>query len=238
MKSRMGPRYAGMAVASNVDRLAYFLDTKSRTAGDTYRHASTRGLALGLLASAIIHGGIAVSGLLDKLNVATPASRSTAFAARLNQAPPGTELGKKLNEPKPTETHWGPAAKAAPPPVFKVADNKKAKAAKKSAAAQADQPPAQSSLTEEQTSSKVSLSHLIGETLIYPLEAVKQGLEGMVILDVTLDASGSVSAAKVLDTSGHAILDDAAVAAAMRVFKMPEWANTSEILPVVFKLEP
>lgn len=45
----------------------------------------------------------------------------------------------------------------------------------------------------------------------YPLEARKQGLYGNVRMLVTILASGEVDSIKVLETSGHAVLDQAAV---------------------------
>lgn len=90
---------------------------------------------------------------------------------------------------------------------------------------------------EEYVEESRSLAHLIGDTLVYPLEAIQRGLEGVVILEVTIDQAGAVASAYVVDTSGHRILDDAALDAVFSFVELPEWAGRSELFPVIFRLE-
>jgi protein TonB len=43
----------------------------------------------------------------------------------------------------------------------------------------------------------------------YPLEAVRHGWEGDVIADLTVSPTGQVSSCKIIESSGHPVLDDA-----------------------------
>jgi protein TonB len=43
----------------------------------------------------------------------------------------------------------------------------------------------------------------------YPKEAVRHGWQGNVVVDITVSAEGQVSACKVVQSSGHQVLDDA-----------------------------
>jgi protein TonB len=73
--------------------------------------------------------------------------------------------------------------------------------------------------------------------LYYPEEAVRRGLEGEVRLLLILDADGRVLSAEVAASSGHAILDQAAEAAALAMGSLPEAGVRQLILPVVFSLQ-
>jgi protein TonB len=70
----------------------------------------------------------------------------------------------------------------------------------------------------------------------YPREAIERGLEGRVVLLLTLDAAGAVAAVEVASGSGHAILDAAAVQAAGRIGALPG-GRRQVLLPVEFRLE-
>ena len=70
--------------------------------------------------------------------------------------------------------------------------------------------------------------------LFYPPAAVLSGLEGEVLVQVTLDAGGDVVAARLERGSGHAILDEAALVAARTLKSLP--ASGQAVLPVRFKL--
>ncbi len=77
----------------------------------------------------------------------------------------------------------------------------------------------------------------LSQTLLYPPEAVRRGLEGEVVLMLELDAAGRVVAASVASGSGHAILDEAALAAARRIGALgPAVAGRAILLPVRFRL--
>lgn len=72
--------------------------------------------------------------------------------------------------------------------------------------------------------------------LIYPPEAIARGLEGEVILLLILDASGRVTSAEVARSSGHALLDQAALTAAQKIGALP--GNPKQtLLPLRFRLD-
>ncbi|MDP2793052.1 MAG: energy transducer TonB [Sulfurisoma sp.] len=70
----------------------------------------------------------------------------------------------------------------------------------------------------------------------YPREAVMRGIEGEALVNVTLDASGKVLEARIERSSGHAILDDAALSAALSLKSLPG-GGREVMLPVRFKLK-
>ena len=51
------------------------------------------------------------------------------------------------------------------------------------------------------------------QTWVYPSEAVRRGLQGKVKIEFTILKDGDLQAVKVLETSGHTILDDAVLEA-------------------------
>jgi protein TonB len=79
-------------------------------------------------------------------------------------------------------------------------------------------------------------SRQIAEHLLYPQEAIARGLEGEAQVLLFLDAAGNAVAARLERSSGHAILDDAAVLAAQTVRALPEGAPREVLLPVRFRL--
>ncbi len=75
---------------------------------------------------------------------------------------------------------------------------------------------------------------------VYPPEALRRGLDGRVVLRLTISAEGEVTKLTVAGSSGHAILDQAAVAAVSRWrFIAATWAGRpvswSARLPVHFR---
>lgn len=76
----------------------------------------------------------------------------------------------------------------------------------------------------------------LSDHLFYPPEAVAQGLEGEVILLLVLSDSGQLVSASVARSSGHALLDQAALAAARSIDALP--GNPRQTLfPVSFRLQ-
>lgn len=73
--------------------------------------------------------------------------------------------------------------------------------------------------------------------LFYPPEAIARGLEGEARLLLTLDDAGRVLEADIAASSGHAVLDRAAVAAAYAMGRLPAAGGRELILPVVFRLQ-
>jgi protein TonB len=76
----------------------------------------------------------------------------------------------------------------------------------------------------------------LAEHLYYPAEAIKAGLEGEVRLLLTLDASGAVQEADIAASSGHPILDQAALRAAYAMGRVDAGGKREMILPVTFRL--
>ena len=76
----------------------------------------------------------------------------------------------------------------------------------------------------------------ISRALLYPREAIEQGLEGEATVLLFLDESGNAIAARLEASSGHALLDDAAVRAARTLRGLPGSAPREALLPVRFRL--
>ena len=66
-----------------------------------------------------------------------------------------------------------------------------------------------------------SLRRRLYESLTYPAVARRRNLTGTVIVDVEIDASGKVGRVSVVDSSSHAMLDEAALDALRAVSRVP-----------------
>lgn len=76
----------------------------------------------------------------------------------------------------------------------------------------------------------------LSKHLFYPPDAVARGIEGEVILLLTLSASGQIESAEIARGSGHALLDQAALDAARHIGALP--GNPRQILfPLGFRLQ-
>jgi protein TonB len=77
----------------------------------------------------------------------------------------------------------------------------------------------------------------IARNVFYPPELVALGIEGEVRLIITLTEDGSIADVNIAASSGHPILDNAAIKAAYATGKL-SGANSRElILPVIFRLQ-
>jgi len=77
----------------------------------------------------------------------------------------------------------------------------------------------------------------IGDKLVYPPQARRAGIQGSTELVFTIHEDGSVSGVTVRASSGHAILDEAAVAAVFAAAPFPQSHSLMRIaIPVSFKL--
>jgi protein TonB len=77
----------------------------------------------------------------------------------------------------------------------------------------------------------------LSDTLLYPPQAVEQGLEGEVVLVLELGEGGRILEAAVASGSGHAVLDQAALRAARGLGSLsPGLAGRAILLPVRFRL--
>ncbi|MBW7901310.1 MAG: energy transducer TonB [Rhodocyclaceae bacterium] len=77
----------------------------------------------------------------------------------------------------------------------------------------------------------------LAEHLYYPPEAIARGLEGEVRLILALAADGGIDDVQLAASSGHAILDDAAIRAAFAMGRLPGVGVRELILPVIFRLQ-
>lgn len=86
------------------------------------------------------------------------------------------------------------------------------------------------------------IRELAAHTLEYPLRARRLGLEGRVVLAIRVDRRGRIVEITVRESSGHEILDDAAIAAA-RAIDLPappdgfDYNNAAIELPYLFRVE-
>jgi protein TonB len=76
----------------------------------------------------------------------------------------------------------------------------------------------------------------LARDLPYPAEAIERGLQGEALVLLFLDASGNAIAARLEASSGHALLDEAAVRAARQLRALPASAPREALLPVRFRL--
>ena len=81
----------------------------------------------------------------------------------------------------------------------------------------------------------VKATEQVARELYYPPEAIERGLQGDVLVMLFLDGSGKVIAARLETSSGHALLDDAALRAARSLSSLPG-APREALLPVRFRL--
>lgn len=167
---------------------------------------------------------LAISAALHAALVAVPPWRKDSKDAR----PAGNPLAATLRAPPP--------ARAAVPeqaPLFLPPERKAPRAAP------SPRPPVAAARTAPRPASGGALRQAlaqVAERLLYPPEAVARGLEGEVLVLVFLDESGTAVAARVERSSGHALLDDAAVAAARTLRSLPAEAPRETLLPVRFRL--
>ena len=163
--------------------------------------------------SLALHGALFLPALLES---AKPAPASPALQARL-RLPPAQE--------SPAE-----------PLLKNTLDEEKTEPLKQSPVQ-----PTQSTKTTVKAPSKKEIQaaqRKLSEHLFYPQEAVARGIEGEVRLILKLSPTGSVAEVSIAVSSGHAILDNAAIRAAYAMGRLTTGNNSGEmILPVVFRLQ-
>jgi periplasmic protein TonB len=80
------------------------------------------------------------------------------------------------------------------------------------------------------------LEKLQKEGNFYPAEAISQGLEGQVLILLIIDEGGNVVAARIEQSSGYQLLDNAALRAVRSIRSLPADAPKETLLPVRFSL--
>jgi protein TonB len=165
---------------------------------------------------------------LARLDAPTP--RSSSRAQVLNVALPETPAAPEIVPPLPVQPTLllpepAPRHPSAAKPVATARQQRET-------AAVAPSGPPQRLAGEAARQATQQLSR----ELFYPPEAVERGLEGEALVLLFLDASGNAIAARLESSSGHALLDDAAVKAARTLKSLPDSAPREALLPVRFRL--
>jgi protein TonB len=201
----------------------------STSGGPELPDRSLASLALALAASLLLHAALVT---LPRWKP-QPVPDTTSLTVRLAEAPPAV-----VAPPPPPPTPAAPPPEAAaesPPPEVtqppappRAAVRKSAREPERSRAPGREAPPpplvpvpppAPRPAPEPmpQRDLQAVYERLAQDDQLYPEEAIKRGLSGDVVLIVELDAAGRILGASVATSSGHRILDDAAVRAVRRL---------------------
>ncbi|WP_303785449.1 energy transducer TonB [Azovibrio restrictus] len=176
---------------------------------------------LSLVASLALHG----AGLIGLPRQEAPAAATPRPALHATLAPQPAALPPPL-----PELHLDPPEPAAPEPP--PASPRKERPLRKAPAG--GPPPGEAPLARE---ARRQIARLASRGDFYPLEAIHQGLEGEAWVQIFLDADGHVIAARIDRSSGHALLDQAALRAARALRSLPADGLEEAVLPVRFRLE-
>jgi protein TonB len=181
-----------------------------------------RALALSLvLHAAVLAGGLRLGALLPA--IARPSA--PALEVRLADPLPAPQPELLIREDNP------PRAAPEMKPAAKQVEKRLVRAPEP--AQRAATAPVAGELTGEAAR---KAREQIARELLYPLEAIERGLEGEVLVMLFLDEAGNAIAARVEASSGHAILDQAAVRAARTLRSLPASAPREALVPVRFRL--
>lgn len=85
-------------------------------------------------------------------------------------------------------------------------------------------------------SARQQIAELARQEGFYPLEAIQNRWQGEAWVRIFLDAQGQVIAARIETSSGHAILDEAALRAARSLKSLPANGLEDATLPIQFRL--
>jgi protein TonB len=86
------------------------------------------------------------------------------------------------------------------------------------------------------------IARTVHRKYVYPRNAIRAGLQGRVIVEIMVDGEGNITSRKVIQSSGHAVLDRAALEAISRIEKLPRppsalhWTARAMRLPFVYEL--
>lgn len=198
--------------------------------------ASDRRFLIALLASAFLHVVALLLGTqLHALWRTLPAAEETAprplLDARLlppsipdPEPEPATDdplLKNTLAKAQAIQPQPAPATEATPPP-------------KPLPAATVPAPP-KNAKTAPKVVHEAQLK--LAAHMFYPPAAIEQGLEGEVRILLKLAPDGSILEASIAASSGHPLLDQAGLGAALAMRRVPISGAEELILPVVFKLQ-
>ena len=170
-------------------------------------------LILALALSLAVHGGALILPDLLKRSPAAPPRPALQALLRLPPSPEPGPVEPVLKNTLDADTEEAPQATKPPPPQ--------------------PLPVSRSVARREMQAAQRKLS----EHLFYPSEAVAQGIEGEVRLILKLSADGAVLDVSIAASSGHALLDNAAIKAAYRMGSLTGASSREIILPVIFRLQ-
>lgn len=178
---------------------------------------SDRRLLPAFAASLLLHAAVLGHGAFRDLPRPPPA-RVLQATLRLPavEAPPAEALLKNTLDAEPAPP---PASAPEPPPPEKAAPS-------------AAPRPAKAEARQVRAAQKKLAAHLY-----YPEEAIARGLEGEVRLILSLAEDGSIGDVQLAASSGHALLDQAAIKAAFAMGRLPGVSARELILPVIFRLQ-
>ena len=168
-------------------------------------------LTIALVLSLALHGSLLLPDALKRFAAAPP--------------PPVLQAVLRL-PPKPEPTPAEPLLK-------NTLDTEEAPRIAKPPPAAAPQADRQTVIRREVKAAQKKLS----QHLYYPPEAIARGIEGEVRLLVTLSEDGSIADVNIAASSGHAILDNAAIKAAYAAGQLKGATSRELILPVIFRLQ-
>lgn len=172
-----------------------------------------RRLLAALALSLGVHGLPFVADLWPKPQT-TPRPPPLVAALR---PPPADDLQAPLHLPEPPKPAAAKASPAPPPPT-------PAKPAT----------PARAASWQDEVKRQLKKLDEAGE--LYPEAARSRGIEGQAVVLLVLDEGGNTVAARLEQSSGHALLDEAALRAARSLRSIPADAPRETLIPVRFRL--
>lgn len=182
-------------------------------------------LIFALALSLALHASLVFPELLGRLAAAPPrrALQATLRLPPMPETPPAEPLLKNTidTEQTPPKQQPPPAPKQQPPPALKP-------------------PPPATPPAKPKTAAKREVQvaqRKLSQHLFYPPEAVARGIEGEVRLIVKLSADGAVENVSIAASSGHPLLDNAAIKAAYAMGRLTGATSRELILPVIFQLQ-
>lgn len=171
-----------------------------------------RRLCLALACSLLLHALPFLAGLQPHPKAAAAPNRP--LEARLLPPPPAPP---PLVLPEPPKPAPAPAARKPPQP------------------AKARPRPRETAQAIAGAAREQAMQQLARQ-LLYPEEAIARGLEGEAVVFLVLNEAGDVVAARIEQSSGHRILDDAALRAVRSLKSLPAETPREVVLPVRFRL--
>lgn len=179
------------------------------------------------------------SGTVRQLTVTPEKTNPEPVKAQSAPEPPQPQ-------PAPRETQTPARVAAKPAPTQPVRDPVRNETAKPAQSPGAEAP---AQMDAPQTSPGASqailarLEHELARHFQYPLLARRRGWEGEVVLDLRIDGQGKIDSMEIARTSGHGILDRAALDAVTRISRIPDaaellgGAGMHVQLPVIYRLK-